>query len=123
MLWGDTLNTSRASVLVETSSSYGESDPNELKDTWIDTVIGGITPVTADGTAPTPTDLEPMQIGGLDAVGIELLWENQNNAQVRQLAFLVISGDQVFSITASFTQADEGVEPVVYDILGSWVWQ
>ena len=55
-------------------------------------------------TGGTPVDLEPTTIGGKEAVGVEIKWTNANDFDVHQIAYLVISGDEQFSITASFAQ-------------------
>jgi len=112
---GDSLNTARGNILVETSSAFGSTDINDLVDDW-KTVLTG-------STGATPTDLGPRQIGGKDAFGVELKWTNANDFDVHQIAYLVISGDSQYSITASFRQGDSGFQDIYNGVLDTWVWE
>lgn len=111
---GEQLNTAQGNVLVEKSSAYGQSDVNELADQW--------KTVLSNSTGATPSDIEPRQIGGKDAVGVELKWTNDNGFEVHQIAYLVVSGDEQYSITGSFRQGDEEFEQIFHDVLETWVW-
>ena len=112
---GDSIGTARGNILVETSSAFGETDVNNLKDDW-KTVLQG-------STGGTPVDLESTTIGGKEAVGVEIKWTNANDFDVHQIAYLVISGDEQYSITASFAQGDSGFKDTYYAVLDTWVWE
>ena len=112
---GEAIGTARGNILVETSSAFGETDVNNLKDEW-KTVLSG-------STGGTPVDLEPTTIGGKEAVGVEIKWTNANDFKVHQIAYLVISGTEQYSITASFAQGDSGFQDTYYSVLDTWVWE
>ncbi|WP_183093267.1 hypothetical protein [Nocardioides stalactiti] len=112
---GDSITTARGNVLVEKSSAFGETEVTNLASQW-KTVLQGSTGATA-------TDIEDRQIGGKDAVGVELLWTNDNGFAVHQIAYLVVSGDDQYSITGSFKQGDDGFKDLYYQILDSWSWE
>jgi hypothetical protein len=112
---GNSIATARGNILVETSSAFGETDVQNLADQWRS--------VLTSSTGASPTDLpEQRNVGGLDAVGVELKWTNANDFQVHQIAFLVISGDEQYSITASFRQGDNGFRDTYYEVLDTWTW-
>ncbi len=112
---GNSITTARGNILVETSSAYGETDVNNLKDQWKN--------VLQDSTGGTPVDLEPRTIGGKEAVGVEIKWTNANDFAVHQIAYLVISGDEQYSITGSFSQGDSGFQDTFYSVLDTWAWE
>ncbi len=112
---GDSIATARGNILVETSSAFGTTDVHELAAEWKTTLTGS--------TGATPVDLGDMQIGGVDAVGVELKWTNDNNFDVHQIAYLVISNDEQYSITGSFRQGDNGFKDTYYSVLDTWVWE
>ena len=74
-------------------------------------------------TGGTPVDIESTTIGGKEAVGVEIKWTNANDFDVHQIAYLVISGDEQYSITASFAQGDSGFKDTYYSVLDTWVWE
>ena len=112
---GDTLETGRGNVLVETSSAYGETEPEALYDQWKSNL--------ESGTGAVPEDKGEMTIGGLPALGVELEWTNPNDVEIRQLAWLVVHNGDQYGITASFLQSDEGFEDVFNEVLATWQWQ
>ncbi|MDZ5623408.1 hypothetical protein SFC88_21425 [Nocardioides sp. HM23] len=112
---GDDIGTARGNILVETSSAFGETDVNNLKDQW--------KTVLQSSTGGNPVDLEPRTIGGKEAVGVEIKWTNANDFDVHQIAYLVISGDEQYSITASFRQGDSSFQDTYYSILDTWGWE
>lgn len=113
---GSSISTARGNILVETSSAFGETDVDNLVDQW--------KTVLSSSTGATPSDLpEQRQIGGKDAAGVELKWTNANDFDVHQIAFLVISGDEQYSITASFRQGDNGFKDTYYEVLDTWSWE
>lgn len=111
---GDSLSTARGNILVESSSAFGVTDVNELANQWKLQLTGS--------TGASPTDIAGRQVGGKDAVGVELKWTNDNNFEVHQIAYLVISGETQYSITASFRQGDSGFQETYEKVLASWVW-
>lgn len=112
---GDSLNTARGNILVETSSAFGTTDVNELVGDWKTQLTGS--------TGATPVDLGTRDIGGKEAVGVELKWTNANDFEVHQIAYLVVSGDEQYSITASFRQGDSGFKETYDSVLATWVWE
>jgi hypothetical protein len=112
---GNSISTARGNILVETSSAYGETDVKNLKEDWKRVLQGS--------TGGTPVDIESTTIGGKEAVGVEIKWTNANDFDVYQIAYLVISGDEQYSITASFAQGDSGFKDTYYSVLDTWVWE
>jgi hypothetical protein len=112
---GNNIGTARGNVLVETSSAYGNTDVNTLKEDW--------KRVLQTSTGGTPVDIASRTIGGKEAVGVEIKWTNANNFDVHQIAYLVISGDEQYSITASFAQGDSGFQDTYSSVLDTWVWE
>lgn len=113
--WGNDLETARGNILVESSSAFGETDPAVLEADW--------KKVLSQSTGGTPQDIEDITIGGVPAVGVELEWTNANDFDVRQVAYLAVSGDQQYSITASFAQGDDAFEDVYREVLATWSWE
>jgi hypothetical protein len=111
---GASIGTARGNILVESSSSFGQTDVNQLTSDWKNTL--------QQGTGATPTDIGTMEIDGKTAVGVELKWTNGNNFDVHQIAYLVVSGDNQYSITASFRQGDNGFKDTFYSVLSTWSW-
>ncbi|MEZ0578505.1 YrzE family protein [Nocardioides sp. MH1] len=111
---GSSISNARGNILVEESSAYGETDVNQLTSDWKD--------VLSQSTGATPTDIGTRDIGGKTAVGVELKWTNGNNFDVHQVAYLVVSGDNQYSITASFRQGDDGFRATFESVLDTWHW-
>ncbi|MBM9460787.1 hypothetical protein JK386_12825 [Nocardioides sp. zg-536] len=115
LLWGTTFNTSRANVIVETQSSYGSTDPEDLKDAWKRALVA------SDPTA-TIRDIPDASIGGQPAKGVEIERTNDAGVAVSQRSFLVISGDKGYSITVSLKKGDDKVFDEFDKILSTWRW-
>ncbi|MFC7501181.1 hypothetical protein [Nocardioides sp. GCM10030258] len=115
LLWGSTFNTARGNVIVETQSSYGSTDPNDLKEAWKGALI------SSDASADI-NDISNMAIDGQTALGVEILRTNENDVTVRQRAYLVISGDKGYSITVSLKDGDDDVFDKFEEILSTWRW-
>jgi hypothetical protein len=111
---GDNIGTARGNILVETSSAFGETDVNNIKDDWKN--------VLQTSTGGAPVDIASRTIGGKEAVGVELKWTNANDFDVHQIAYLVISGDEQYSITGSFAQGDSGFQDTYSSVLDTWTW-
>jgi hypothetical protein len=111
---GNSISTARGNILVETSSAYGETDVDNLVDQ-------GKT-VLRSSTGATPNPIADRTIGGKEARGVELKWTNDNDFQVHQIAYLVVSGSEQYSITASFRQGDSGFQDTFSTVLDTWVW-
>jgi hypothetical protein len=114
-LWGETFNDARANVLVETATSFGQSDPEELKGDWINNLQ------TSTGATPNPID--GVTIGGQPSVGVELIWENPNGITVHQVAYLAVYDDMQYSIAVTTREGDAEALDVYQEILDTWVWQ
>jgi hypothetical protein len=115
VLWGDTFNTARGNIIIETQSSYGSTDPNDLKEEWKEALI------SSDDTAEL-TDIPNVAIDGQTALGVEISRTNDAGVQVKQRAHLVISGDLGYSITASLKEGDDDVLTRFEEILNTWQW-
>lgn len=112
---GDSINTARGNILVEMSSSFGQSDVEELKGQWKS--------IIESSTGATASEIPGVTIGGEPSTGLELEWTNPNDFEVRQVAYLVVHGDNQYSITASFRQGDDEFEQTFHDVLDTWVWE
>ncbi len=112
--WGRSIETARANLLVETSSAFGKTDPAEIKDDWI--------AIVSESTGAEPREIDPITIGGIEALGIELEWTNANDVDIRQVAYLTIWDGQQYSITMTITQDDSEIDGIYYDILDTWSW-
>lgn len=115
ILWGDTFNTARGNVIVETQSSYGSTDPNDLKDDWKKALV------SSDPSAEV-TDIPNVAIDGQTALGVEIARTNDSGVQVKQRAHLVINGDLGYSITVSLKEGDDKVLTTFEEILTTWQW-
>lgn len=114
-LWGDTFNTARGNVIVETQSSYGYTDPNDLADNWRTALVSG------DSTAEV-NDGANVAIGGQTALTVNIARTNDGGVNVVQRSHLVISGDKGYSITVSLKEGDDDVLAEFDKILSTWQW-
>jgi hypothetical protein len=115
ILWGDTFNTARGNIIVETQSSYGSTDPNDLKEDWKKALV-------STDTSAEVTDIPNVAIDGQTALGVEISRTNDSGVQVKQRAHLVISGDLGYSITVSLKDGDDEVLTKFEEILTTWQW-
>ncbi|KRB77057.1 hypothetical protein ASE01_09870 [Nocardioides sp. Root190] len=114
-LWGTTFNTARGNVIVETQSSYGNTDPNALKEDWKKALV------SSDPSADI-SDIANTTIGGQTALGVEIARTNDSDVDVAQRSYLVISGDKGYSITVSLKAGDDDVISKFEEILTTWQW-
>jgi hypothetical protein len=114
-LWGDTFNTARGNVIVETQSSYGSTDPNDLKSNWK-------TALTQGDSSAEVTDIADTTIGGQTALGVDIARTNDSDVKVSQRSYLVINGDKGYSITVSLREGDNAVLQKFDQILSTWRW-
>ncbi|GAA4810868.1 hypothetical protein ACFQ0K_03550 [Nocardioides caeni] len=114
-IWGRTFNSARGNIIVEIQSSYGNTDPDELKDTWKQALVLG------DSTA-TITDGPDTEIDGQRALTVDISRTNDGGVTVTQRSVLVISGPTGYSITVSLKEGDEGVLDEFEKVLGAWRW-
>lgn len=114
-LWGDTFNTARGNVIVETQSSYGYTDPNDLAENWKKALVSG------DSTAEV-NDGADVAIGGQTALTVDIARTNDGGVNVVQRSHLVISGDKGYSITVSLKEGDDDVLDEFDKILSTWQW-
>lgn len=115
LLWGDTFGTARGNVIIETQSSYGYTDPNDLKDDWK-------TALTSGDPAAVTTDIANISIDGQTALGVEISRVNDSGVSVTQHSRLVINGETGYSITVSLKEGDDDVLSKFDDILSTWQW-
>lgn len=114
-LWGTTFNTARGNVIVETQSAFGNTDPTALKDDWKSALV------SSDPSADI-SDISNTSIGGQTALGVEISRTNDNDVNVKQRSYLVISGDTGYSITVSLKEGDDDVLDKFEEILTTWRW-
>lgn len=114
-LWGETFNTARGNVIVETQSSYGYTDPNDLADNWRTALVSG------DSTAEV-NDGANVAIDGQTALTVNIARTNDGGVNVVQRSHLVISGDKGYSITVSLKEGDDDVLDEFDKILSTWQW-
>lgn len=114
-LWGDTFNTARGNVIVETQSSYGYTDPNDLKDNWKTALVSG-------DTSAEVNDGANVAIDGQTALTVNIARTNDGGVSVVQRSHLVISGDKGYSITVSLKEGDDDVLAEFDKILSTWQW-
>lgn len=114
-LWGDTFNTARGNVIVETQSSYGYTDPNDLAENWKKALVSGDTTAQVDDGAN-------VAIGGQTALTVNIARTNDGGVNVVQRSHLVISGDKGYSITVSLKEGDDDVLAEFDKILSTWQW-
>lgn len=114
-LWGESFNVARGNVIVETQSSYGYTDPNDLKDTWKKALVSGDT--TAD-----VVDGANVAIDGQTALTVDIARTNDGGVDVVQRSHLVINGDKGYSITVSLKKGDDDVLAEFDKILSTWQW-
>lgn len=114
-LWGTTFNTARGNVIVETQSSYGNTEPDGLKDDWKQALV------SSDPTADI-SDIDDTTIDGQTALGVDISRTNEADVKVQQRSYLVVSGDKGYSITVSLKDGDEDVIERFEEILTTWRW-
>ncbi len=114
-LWGTTFNTARGNVIVETQSSYGNTEPDPLKEDWKKALV------SSDPTADI-SDIDSTEIDGQTALGVDIERTNEADVQVKQRSYLVISGDKGYSITVSLKDGDDDVIDRFEEILTTWQW-
>lgn len=114
-LWGTTFNTARGNVIVETQSSYGNTEPDALKDDWKQALV------SSDPTADI-SDIDNTTIDGQTALGVDISRTNDADVKVQQRSYLVVSGDKGYSITVSLKDGDEDVIDRFEEILTTWQW-
>lgn len=115
LLWGTTFNTARGNVIVETQSSYGNTEPEPLKTDWKEALV------SSDPTADI-SDIDDTEIDGQKALGVDISRTNEADVEVQQRSYLVISGDKGYSITVSLKDGDEDVIDRFEEILTTWQW-
>lgn len=117
IVWGDSVQTARASIFIETEPALGETDPNKKEDTWINAMTGG------DSSIET-ADLDDIDIDGLTAIGVEMHRVNNNGAELTQVGRLAISDDTVYSIGILVRDGDDSTLETFQDMLeNSWTWE
>ena len=110
--WGDTFNTARGNVIVETQSSFGSTDPSDLEENWKSAL-------TSSDPSAEIYDLPDITIDGQSALTVEIDRPSNN---VKQRAHLVISGDKGYSITVTYRNGDSDVPNEFDEILDTWNW-
>lgn len=114
-LWGDSFGTARGNVIVETQSSYGYTDPNDLKENWKKALV------SSDPSADI-SDGANVSIDGQTALTVNIARTNDNDVDVQQRSHLVISGDKGYSITVSLKDGDDDVLEKFEELLSTWRW-
>lgn len=114
-VWGETIADGRGNIIVESQSSYGETDPEELADTW----KSALTSSTPDAKLEEVDDIE---IDGERALTVEIQRTNDNGIALTQRSHLVIKGDKAWSLTATLKEGDDKVLERFEEILSTWKW-
>lgn len=114
-VWGDQLDGGRANVIVETGPSGGETEPEALREQWVDNMTGA--------TGATVQEIPGTTIDGVDAIGVQLESKNENDVEIVQTAYLVVLDGNVYSIGLSSKIGDDDSEQAFEDILASWTWE
>lgn len=114
-LWGDSFNTARGNVIVETQSSYGYTDPNDLKENWKKALI-------SSDTGAEISDGSNVNIDGQTALSVDISRTNDNDVKVQQRSYLVISGEKGYSLTVSLKDGDDDVLDKFDEMLTTWQW-
>lgn len=114
-LWGDSFNTARGNVIVETQSSYGYTDPNDLKENWKKALV-------SSDTNAEITDGSNITIDGQTALSVDIARTNDNDVKVQQRSYLVINGDKGYSLTVSLKDGDSDVLDKFDEMLTTWRW-
>lgn len=120
-LWeGDSIASARANLIVEAASSYGNDDPDAMADDWKRAMVGSLQSVAT--TPVEQEDLPDRELDGEAAVGVEVSYENQYNADIRQLAYMTVHDGRQYGVTVTIVNDDAETEPIYYDALDSWQW-
>lgn len=114
-LWGDSFNTARGNVIVETQSSYGYTDPNDLKENWKKALV-------SSDTGAQITDGSNISIDGQTALSVDISRTNDSDVKVQQRSYLVINGDKGYSLTVSLKEGDDDVLDKFDEMLTTWRW-
>lgn len=114
-IWGRTFNSARGNIIVEIQSSYGNTDPDGLKDDWKEALV-------LDDATATITDGPDTEVDGQRALTVDIDRTNANGVEVTQRSVLVISGPTGYSITASLQSGDDIVLDEFDKILDAWRW-
>jgi len=114
-VWGDQLEGGRANVIVETGPTGGETDPEALREQWVSNMSGS--------TGAEPQEIPGTTIDGQEAIGVQYERTNENDVEIVQTAYLVVNGDEVFSIALSGKIGDDDAEQAFEGILDSWTWE
>lgn len=114
-LWGDSFNSARGNVIVETQSSFGATDPNDLKAKWKEALV------SSDAGAEI-NDGANISIDGQTALSVDISRTNDNDVQVQQRSYLVISGEKGYSLTVSLKDGDDDVLDKFDEMLTTWQW-
>ncbi|MEQ6901325.1 hypothetical protein [Nocardioides sp. YIM 152588] len=114
-MWGESIQTARANVIIEAGSANGSSDPEDLEDDWRGLLVGG------DSSAVV-SDLPERQIDGKRAIGVQISRTNAADVEIYQVAYLTVSGNNAYSIALSRKASDNGVDAAFETMLGGWTW-
>ncbi|NHA00259.1 hypothetical protein G5V59_09445 [Nocardioides sp. W3-2-3] len=100
---------------METQSSYGYTDPNDLKDNWKKALV-------SSDTGAEITDGANITIDGQTALSVDIARTNDNDVKVQQRSYLVINGDKGYSLTVSLKDGDSDVLDKFDEMLTTWRW-
>jgi len=112
--WGNQLQGSRANMIVETQAAGTATGPEDLKDTWVQTMT------RATGGA-TPEDIDSITVDGQESIGVRFERDNGSGLEIVQIAHLMVNGDTAYAVTLSFQPQDESrVTEIFDDVIASW---
>ncbi|GEP38939.1 hypothetical protein NPS01_26020 [Nocardioides psychrotolerans] len=113
--WGQSFEGARANLIIETGFAGGETDPEVIRPTWENNMVGA--------TGATPVDNGDTTIDGEKAVSVLISRVNENGVAIEQYGYLTIHDGDLYSIILSTQEGDQLAQDTYADIVESWTWQ
>ncbi|WP_341925789.1 hypothetical protein [Nocardioides psychrotolerans] len=113
--WGQSFEGARANLIIETGFAGGETDPEVIRPTWENNMVGA--------TGATPVDNGDTTIDGEKAVSVLISRVNENGVAIEQYGYLTIHDGDLYSIILSTQEGDQKAQDTYADIVESWTWQ
>ena len=113
--WGQNFEGARANLIIETGFAGGETDPEVIRPTWENNMVGA--------TGATPVDNGNTTIDGEKAVSVKISRVNENGVAIEQFGYLTIHDGDLYSIILSTQEGDQKAQDTYADIVESWTWQ
>lgn len=113
--WGRSVPTGRSNLIVEATSSFGETDPEALRAQWEATVENAVQSEGEPIDAPT--------IDGAEAIGLEISRKNESGVAIVQTSYLTVRDGSQYGLTYTVTEGDEEAQAVLDELLAGWTWE